>query len=47
MLNLNENKLKKEIKNVVKNGIKINILGSLSSFSSPLKKILKEKIISN
>ncbi len=34
----------KEIKNVTKNGIKINILGKTSSFSYPLKKILKDTI---
>ena len=35
---------KKEIKNVTKNGIKVNILGKTSSFSQPLKKILKNTI---
>ena len=35
---------KKEIKNVVKNGIKINILGNTSSFSYSLKKILKDTL---
>ena len=44
LFNLIGSYFKKEIKNVVKNGIKINILGSLSSFSSPLKKILKDTI---
>ena len=32
------------IKNVIKNGIKINILGKTSSFSWQLKKILKDTI---
>mgnify|MGYP001209984846 FL=1 len=44
LFNLIGSYFNKEIKNVVKNGIKINILGSISSFSSPLKKILKDKI---
>ena len=44
LFNLIGSYFKKEIKNVVKNGIKINILGSISSFSPPLKKILKDTI---
>ena len=35
---------KKEIKNVIKNGIKVNILGKTSSFSLSLKKILNETV---
>jgi len=35
---------KKEIKNVIKNGIKVNILGKTSTFSQPLKKILKDTV---
>ena len=35
---------RKEIKNVIKNGIKINVLGSTSSFSRSLKKILNDTI---
>lgn len=35
---------KKEIKNVIKNGIKVNILGKTSAFSQPLKKILKDTV---
>ena len=38
LFNLIGSYFKKEIKNVVKNGIKINILGRTSSFSTPLKK---------
>ena len=44
LFNLIGSYFKKEIKNVIKNGIKINILGSTSSFSPPLKKILKDTI---
>ena len=44
LFNLIASYFKKEIKNVVKNGIKINILGSTSSFSHSLKKILKDTI---
>ena len=44
LFNLIGSYFKKEIKNVVKNGIKINILGRTSSFSTPLKKILKNTI---
>ncbi len=44
LFNLIGSYFKKEIKNVVNNGIKINILGSTSSFSSPLRKILKDTI---
>ncbi len=35
---------KKEIKNVIKNGIKVNILGKTSTFSEPLRKILKDTV---
>ena len=35
---------KKEIINVIKNGIKVNILGKTSNFSQPLKRILKDTI---
>ena len=44
LFNLIGSYFKKEIKNVIENGIKINILGSTSSFSPPLKKILKDTI---
>ena len=44
LFNLIGSYFKKEIKNVVDNGIKINILGSTSFFSSPLRKILKDTI---
>ena len=44
LFNLIGSYFKKEIKNVVKNGIKINILGSTSSFTSALRKILKDSI---
>ena len=41
LFNLIGSYFKKEIKNVVKNGIKINILGKTSSFSTSLKSILR------
>ena len=44
LFNLIGSYFKKEINNVVKNGIKVNILGNTSSFSYPLKKILKNTI---
>ena len=44
LFNLIGSYFKKEIKNVVKNGIKINILGKTSSFSTPLKSILRDTI---
>ena len=44
LFNLIGSYFKKEIKNVVKNGIKINILGKTSSFSTPLKNILRDTI---
>ncbi len=44
LFNLIVSYFKKEIKNVIKNGIKINILGKTSSFSWQLKKILKDTI---
>ena len=40
LFNLIGSYFKREIKNVVKNGIKINILGNISSFSNSLKKTL-------
>ena len=44
LFNLIGSYFKKEINNVIKNGIKVNILGKTSSFSQPLKKILKDTI---
>ena len=44
LFNLIGSYFKKEIKNVIRNGIKVNILGKTSSFSYPLKKILKETV---
>jgi len=44
LFNLISSYFRKEIKNVIKNGIKINVLGSTSSFSRSLKKILNDTI---
>ncbi len=44
LFNLISSYFKKEIKNVVKNGIKINILGRTSSFSLPLKSVLRNTV---
>ena len=44
LFNLIGSYFKKEIKNVVKNGIKINILGNLNPLPKKIKKCLKETI---
>jgi len=44
LFNLISSYFKKEINNVVKNGIKINILGNISYFSNPLKKTLLDTV---
>ncbi|MFL2887399.1 MAG: di-trans,poly-cis-decaprenylcistransferase [Pelagibacterales bacterium MED-G40] len=44
LFNLIGSYFKKEINNVIKNGIKINILGRTSSFSTPLKSVLRDTV---
>ena len=45
LFKLIENYFKKEIENVVSQGIKINVLGELNKLSSSLRKILKKSVL--